>query len=134
MIRKPLTNVNGHVADLPAGDGLSVDDSLVVTESTHKYLRDLAHLADGSGPYWLSGAYREILPAGDPFPTLIIWWTDSSKTTKIFAKLITYTPSKLPSTIRWSAYAADGTTVVAQTTDTIVYSAVFEINRTRVVM
>jgi hypothetical protein len=105
-----------------------------VTEPSHAALRQLIHLAD-KGPMegWATGAYRETLPAGNAFPTSIIWWTSAGKTAKIVAKLVTYNSNKTPATIQWSAYASDGTTVVAQVTDTIAYSGVFETSRTRAV-
>lgn len=106
----------------------------VLTSEAHPKLRQLVHLAD-SGPwdsFW-SGAYRETLPAADPFPTSIIWWEDSGKTKKVVQKLITYSVGKLPTSIQWSVFDVDGTTVISQATDTISYSAVFETSRTRTV-
>lgn len=108
-------------------------DLIGLTDSGHQQLRQLCHLADSGGPFWVSGAYREMLPSGDPFPQLITWYVDSSKTTKIFAKLITYDANKQPTSIQWTAYAPDGVTVVAQAVDTITYTAVFETSRTRIV-
>jgi hypothetical protein len=105
--------------------------------SSHATLPQLLHLADGQGGPWedyLSGAFRETLPLGNPFPTSIVWWTDSSKTKKIVDKFITYNPNKTPATITWAAYDIDGVTVVSQIRDTFTYSAVFEISRTRTIL
>jgi hypothetical protein len=110
-------------------------ESAVVTELAHAVLRQLAHLADGvGGPFegWTSGAFRETLPSG-PFPTSVIWWTSAAKTHKIVQKLIAYNANKTPTATQWSAYASDGTTVIAQVTDTMTYSSVFETSRTRTV-
>jgi len=94
-----------------------------------------AGLAGTEGPWLatLSGAYRETLPAADPFPTLITWWTDNTKTKKLMTKLLTLGTNKLPTAIQWSVYGPDGTTVIAQITDSITYSSVFETSRTRTV-
>jgi len=110
-------------------------ESPVVTELVHAALRQLVHLADGGGPWeaWASGSFRENLPTSNPFPTSIIWWTDNTKTRKIVAKLITYDGQKRVTQIQWTSYASDGTTAIAQVTDNISYSAVFETNRTRTV-
>lgn len=102
----------------------------------HAALQELVHMADGvGGPFAssLTGAYRETLPAADPFPTSIIWWTDATKVRKIVQKILTLNSSKLPTVIQWSVFAADGTTVVGQVTDAISYSAVFETSRTRTI-
>ena len=102
----------------------------------HERLRQLIHLADGvGGPMdgWPSGSYRETLPAGDPFPTLITWWTDAGKTKKIVEKLVTFDGQKRVTALKWTVYDADGVTALAQVTDAIVYSTVFETSRTRTV-
>jgi hypothetical protein len=103
----------------------------------HPIRRELVHLAEGiGGPFedFTSGAYREILPAGDPFPTSVIWWTDSSKTDKIVELTLTYTAFKQPATMVWKSYDSDGSTVLRTVTDTMAYTSnVFEHTRTRTV-
>lgn len=103
-----------------------------LTPGQHEALRQLIHFID-SGPAtgFLSGAYREILPAADPFPTSETWYEDNTKAKKIVETLTTYA-GPVPSTITWNMYDTDGTTVLATATDTITYaSGVFEISRTR---
>jgi hypothetical protein len=114
-----------YVDDLMSGGGLG----------SHKLLRQLIHLADGvGGPMdgWPTNAFREILPAADPFPTSVTWWNSPAKTAKIVEKLITYT-GVFPTIIQWKAYASNGVTVLATVTDTIVYSGPFEVSRTRAI-
>ncbi len=107
-----------------------------ITAAQHAALRQLIHLADGvGGPFeeFLSGAYREILPVADPFPTSVIWWENSAKLKKIVEKTLTLNANKTPSTIEWKVYDTDGSTVLATVTDAITYSAVFELSRTRTI-
>jgi hypothetical protein len=118
-----------------AKDDLGVFNVRQISETDHAALRQLIHLADGvGGPMegYTSGAYRETLPTASIFPTTIIWWTDSSKTTKVVQKTITYT-GILPTMIRWSMYDLPGTTVIHEVTDNISYSGIFETSRTRTV-
>lgn len=105
-----------------------------ITDDAHASLRQLIHLANG-GPYegFASGAYREVLPAANPFPTQVIWWEDSGKTQKIVEKNVVRNSNKTPATVQWKAYAVNGITVVATVTDTITYSGIFELSRTRVI-
>lgn len=106
-----------------------------VTESAHKTLRQLIHLAEEGGPFegFASGAFQETLPASDPFPTSIIWWTSAAKTAKIVEETITYNANKTINTDQWKVYDVDGSTVLATVTDTITYSGVFELSRTRTI-
>lgn len=103
-----------------------------ITESQHKALKDLIHfIDDGPADGWVSGAYKETLPAGDPFPAQEIWWTGSGKTHKIVSLDITRNSNKTPATEQWKIYDADGSTVLVTLTDAISYSAIFETSRTR---
>jgi hypothetical protein len=106
-----------------------------ISEAQHKTLRQLVHLAEEGGPYegFTSGAYQETLPAANPFPTSIIWWTSAAKTDKIVEETITYNANKTIATDEWKVYDIDGSTVLATVTDTISYSSVFETSRTRAV-
>ena len=103
----------------------------------HKVIRQLIHLAEGiGGPFegFASGAYREILPSANAFPTSIIWYDDITKTKKIVEKTLTYNTNKSVSTVSWKVYNTDGLTVLATVTDTINYSGIFETNRTRTIV
>lgn len=103
-----------------------------LTDQRHKTLPQLIHLADsGGGPFegFTTGATR--VTTGGAFPTSVIWYTDSSLTSKIVEKQITYNSNRTPATIYWAAYAADGVTVLATASDAINYTGSFEINRTR---
>jgi hypothetical protein len=104
-----------------------------ISESVHKTLRHLIHfINEGPGDGFASGAYKTTLPEGDPFPTSIIWWESSAQTEKIVEKTLTLNPNKTPSQIEWKMYDTNGTSVIATATDSITYSGIFEINRTRV--
>lgn len=105
-----------------------------ISATQHKTLRQLIHFIDnGPAEGFVSGAYRETLPSASPFPTSVIWYTDSGKTDKIVEKLITYTGVN-PTTIQWKMYDVDGSTVLATVTDAISYSGVFETSRTRTIV
>jgi hypothetical protein len=105
-----------------------------ITETSHKTLRQLIHLADGEGPFegFTSGAYKVTSPTG-PFPTSIIWYDKADEETrkKIVEKNITWTGA-FPTTIVWKVYDATET-LLATVTDTISYSGPFETSRTRAV-
>lgn len=121
---------NLEFTDPTAGTKLLKD---LPTSSQHQALRQLIHFID-NGPTngFASGAYREITPSANPFPTAVIWWVDSGKTQKIVEKLVTYTGA-LATQVQWKMYDTDGTTVLATVTDAISYSGVFETNRTRTI-
>jgi hypothetical protein len=109
-----------------------------LTETAHRALRQLIHFIDnGPAEGFASGAYRETLPAADPFPTSIIWWESSSKLKKIVEKLITRTgggaTTITPTPIVWKVYDTDGSTVLATVSDAVSYSGPFETNRTRTI-
>jgi hypothetical protein len=109
-----------------------------ITESSHKTLRQLIHFIDeGPAEGFTSGAYKEILPAGDLFPTSVTWWESSSKLKKIVAKLITRSGGGAtnikPTPIKWKIYDTDGSTVLWTISDAIVYSGIMESTRTRTI-
>jgi hypothetical protein len=121
-------------------NGLEVESSGLgeLTSSQHKTLRQLIHLADGvGGPMegFASGAYRETLPAADPFPTSIIWWESSAKLKKIVEKTLVYDGSFRITTTSWKVYDASGS-LLATVTDTFTYSGStqFETSRTRTIV
>jgi hypothetical protein len=104
-----------------------------ISEAQHRALRDLIHfIDDGPACGFATGAFKETLPAGAPFPTSIIWWESNAKTEKIVELAVTYTGA-FPTTEIWSMYDTDGTTVLCTVTDTIAYSGAFEVSRTRAI-
>lgn len=123
---------NSETSDWVEGSGGGI------TPGQHELLRQLIHLADGvGGPMdgWPSGTYRETLPPGSPFPTLITWWTSAAKVAKIVQKDIVFDANKNPTQIKWSVYDAAGSTVLASVTDNITYygTGPFELSRTRTI-
>lgn len=111
--------------NLRSGSGL--------TESQHRALRQLIHfIDDGPAEGFVSGAYKETLPAANPFPTSMIWWESSGKAKKIVERLIMWT-GPLPTTDQWKIYDTDGSTVLWVVTDTISYTGPFETSRTRAI-
>lgn len=129
-----------HVASTNVQDAIEELDSAIgttgITEVDHQALRQLIHLADDGGPFegFTTGAFQETLPSADPFPTSVIWWTDSGKTAKIVEETITYNVNSTVNTDNWKVYAADGVTLMAEITDTITYSGVFELSRLRAIV
>lgn len=106
----------------------------LLTPETHRSLRQLIHFINtGPARGFLSGAFREILPLGNPFPTSITWWSSPAKVGKLVEKLLVRNLNQTPSSITWNMYADDGVTVVESTTDVISYSGVFETSRTRAI-
>jgi len=119
-------NTEKTLSDLVAGTG-------GLTIEAHKTVRQLIHFIDeGPAEGFASGAYKEILPTGNPFPTSIIWWESSSKLKKIVEKTITWSGAS-PTTITWKIYDTDGTTWLWEVSDAISYSGVFETTRTRTI-
>ena len=93
----------------------------------------LESVLDGPFESFVSGAYKEILPAASLFPTSIIWWVSSAKLKKIVEETITYnSPIMTIATDVWKLYDAnDGVTVISTVSDAVVYSGVVELSRTR---
>lgn len=105
-----------------------------ITPFEHETLRQLIHFIDeGPGDGFASGAFKEILPTGSPFPTSITWYLDIGKTKKLVEKFITYTANHFPSQIRWNMYDFDGVTIVHTVIDSFTYSSAFESSRTRTI-
>ena len=74
-----------------------------------------------------NSAYLEVLPIDSLYPTASIWWTDETKTAKVYEENYQRTsPGTLinPNPITYKLYAEDGTTVLIQATDTITYTAI----------
>ncbi len=105
-----------------------------ITPQQHKTLRDLIHFIDeGPGDGFASGALKEVLPSGNPFPTSVIWWLDIAKTKKLVEKFISYYPNQFPHVITWNMYDTDGVTLIHTVTDTITYNQAFEDSRVRTI-
>jgi len=106
-----------------------------ITAAEHRTLRQLIHFIESGGPAegFATGAYRETLPAADPFPTSIIWWESNAKLKKIVELTLSYNANKTTSTEVWEMYDTDGSTVLATVTDTMSYTTVFETSRTRTI-
>lgn len=80
------------------------------------------------GEGWASGLYREY--TGSPWRTAQTWWTNSSKTTKIYEALYTRNSRHQATTIVHNLYASDGTTLVSTITETVTYTGPEENTRT----
>ena len=120
-----VVKLSSGVVSLTAGTGLS--------KGSHDALRSLIHfINEGPAEGFVSGAFKEILPTANPFPTSVIWYESSGKTQKIVEKTLTYT-GVFPTTIVWKMYDTDGTTVLATVTDAINYTGAFETDRTRTI-
>lgn len=105
-----------------------------ITPQQHETLRQLIHFIDeGPGDGFASGAFKEILPTGSPFPTSITWYLNVNKTQKLVEEFITYNSKQFPVVITWNMYDFDGVTIVHTVTDTFTYSTAFESTRTRTI-
>ena len=105
-----------------------------ISEAQHRTIRQLIHfLEEGPAEGFASGAYKETLPAADPFPTSFIWWESAAKLKKIVEETVTYNANKTIATDEWKVYDTDGSTVLATVTDTMSYSGIFETSRTRTI-
>ena len=126
-VRIGFDQLDGYVQNL-----ITTGDGGGITPFEHQTLRQLIHFIDeGPGDGFASGAFKEILPPGSPFPTSITWYLDVAKTKKLVEKFITYTNVAFPTTIHWNMYDYDGVTIVHTVIDTITYNAAFEGTRTR---
>ena len=103
-------------------------------DSNHRALHHLIHfIDDGPALDFASGAFHEILPSGNAFPTNEVWWVSAAKTQKIVELTITRDSQKKPTAEQWKMYDLDGVTVVETVTDAISYSGPFETTRTRTI-
>lgn len=103
-----------------------------ITAIEHQRLRQLVHLAEEGGPFeGFPNVVRDIGPAGSPFPTGSVWWTDSTRQQKIVEKIIVRNSNRTPTTIQWKVYVSGSNVVASSFTDTITYAGVIETSRTR---
>lgn len=106
--------------------------TLGLSTGSHQSLRQLIHfIDDGPTAGFPDGCYKETLPAGDPFPTLEIWWESAAKLKKIVQLEVTRSVGQLPITERWKMFDTDGASLVEQVTDVITYSGAIETARSR---
>ena len=97
--------------------------------------RDLQKFMSDNGPVngWVTGLYREALPALSYFPTSVIWWETSAKLIKIVQLTITRDAGKKPTVEQWIMYAKDGSSVITTVSDAVAYTGAFETSRTRTI-
>jgi len=120
--------LTAHLAGIDAYFGEL--DGYFIEDEEHKKLRHLIHfIDDGPAGGFETDGYKKIYPEADPFPVQTVWYDPNGK--KIVEKNITRNANKTPSTIEWKMFDSDGIIVLETVTDTITYSGIFEINRTR---
>lgn len=135
---------DARLSDDRVASGLRTASTVVsISGATAPIAGQLLLALNGTGANWRSivspglgfpsGAYRETLPLGDPFPTSATWWTDATKVDKIIEVLVTRDGQQKPTVEQWNIYDDDGSTVIETVTDTITYSGPFEASRTRVI-
>lgn len=109
------------------GDGYGLYN-LNITGAAQDLRKLLFYINNGPAETY-SQAYLEISPADSVYPTSSIWYTDASKTAKIYEEYYErYSGSATltqPTPITYKIYAADGTTVLLTATDTINYSGIY---------
>lgn len=105
-----------------------------ITPAQHETLRQLIHfIHDGPGNGFATGAYKEILPSGSPFPNSFVWWESAAKTNKIVELQITRNANQTPASEQWTMYS--GGAPVGTVTDAITYASnVFEVSRTQTIV
>jgi len=114
----------------PAGKGRIYFDSTTNTfrisqnTSTYSNLASAAAVLALDGPFenFASGAVLEQTPVNDPFPTLLVWYTDGTLTLRIVDEQIAYNADGTVDTDTYRVYAVDGVTVVQTFVDTYDYS------------
>lgn len=125
----------GQVQQLDANTAAIAGLEPGFTPAEHERLRQLIHfISEGPTEGFASGAFKEVLPIGAPFPASVTWYTSSTKAQKIVEKFIVRNANKTPSQITWNMYADDGVTIIQTVVDDITYAnAVFEATRTRTI-
>jgi len=114
-------------------DDMTAAASSGISTTTHRTLRQLIHfIDDGPAEGFASGAYKETSYSGINV-ILEVWYDDSSKSNKIIELNISYSGIN-PITEEWKMYDTDGSTVLATITDSITYTGINEISRTRTIV
>lgn len=88
--------------------------------------RKLVHFINNGPVEEYTSSYLEVTPFDDVFPTSSIWYTDTSKTKKVYEEFYQRSGSGTqinPNPITYKLYKEDGVTVLIQATDTITYSS-----------
>lgn len=109
-----------HVKDL--GD---------VTSASHERLQQFVHWLNAPGRGYTDSPFMEAV--GVPFESRITWWSDSSKTKKLFQTEITRS-GILPTTQNYKLFSSDGVTLVnpsGSMRDVMFYQGTFEVARSR---
>lgn len=104
-----------------------------ITENEHEILRQLIHFVDeGPATGFNSGAYKEILPIDNPFPTSMIWYTSISKINKIVEQVFYYNTNKTIRSVVWKMYDINNN-IISIIKDDMTYNGIFEISRVRTI-
>lgn len=94
-------------------------------------MRQLAFIDFDNGPFEaFPTAYREITMSG-AYPTSVVWYVNASKAQKIAELQISYTGLNATQEVR-TIYQSDGVTPLHVATDTVTFSGVQEVSRSRV--
>jgi len=126
---------NGADTDAaPLSIAEAADDAHAVNRTYHPKVRQLIHFIEhGPSEGFATGAYFEVLPTGDPFPTSEIWYESAAKAKKIVELATVWYPNKTINTETWTVYDTDGITPLGSVTDTYAYSGVFVSSITRAI-
>lgn len=122
-------NANDAIEAIQAKLGIDLSS----TSTSIDYIAKLLLLTSTEHP---DAAYAECeRVTGKVFPLRVTWYTNSGKTIKLVEKEFAYgLSSPVPTTITMRLYnGTNSNTVVRTITDTITYSQIFEVSRTRVV-
>jgi hypothetical protein len=109
-----------------------VENSDILSSNIVTTRKLITFIEEGPAEGFASGAYKEILPFGDPFPTSITWWDSPVKNNKIVEQIYTYNNNNIIIQEEWNAYDATGN-IVTTISDTITYDDVIEISRIRTI-
>lgn len=114
-------------------DSVGQYDPRTVWVSPHALLNDLIHAMGGGGPV-LNNAYKLTTYAGGTlFVASETWFTTSAQTIPISKHSFTYPSGSYlnPITETWVVYVSGTSTVAHTVTDTMTYSGISELSRTR---
>lgn len=103
-----------------------------ITQVQHQTIPNLIHyLEEGPGDGFIQ-AYKQVF--GSPFPSAVIWYTNSTMQYIIVEKQIIRNSINMPITIIWTVYSTDGITPVHTVSDSITYmNNIFEVSRQRTI-